>query len=565
VTWARAGGQILVDQLVRHGADRVFCVPGESYLSVLDALRDAPVAVTVCRQEGGAAMMAEADGKLTGRPGICFATRGPGATNASPGVYVADQDATPMILFVGQPERRFTGRTAFQELDCRSAFSAITKWAAQADDPASIPEIVARAFQVAASGRPGPVVVSLPEDVLTARAETADAGFRELAESYPSEDQIREVTAMLAHARLPVAILGGSRWSAAAVRRFTAFAEAYDLPVAVTFRRQMLFSADHRNYVGELGVGPNPALVDLVKRADVILLVGDQLSQVPSQDYTLLDTPDPPRLIHVYPDPGELGRLHHPHLAISASPEAFCARLGGLRPVQPSAWAGAARAARAAYLDWSDPAKAVTPGALQLGAVMGFLQERLPADAIVCNGAGNYAAWVHRYLRFRGYGTQLAPTSGSMGYGVPAAVAAIQRYPDRKVIAFAGDGCFLMNGQEFATAVQYDLPVIVIVIDNGMYGTIRMHQERQYPGRVSGTDLRNPDFVGYGRAFGGHGERVERTDEFAPAFERAAAAGKPAIIHCIIEPNAIAPSATISGIRREALALRSPRCQALTG
>jgi acetolactate synthase I/II/III large subunit len=510
-------------------------------------------------------MMAEAYGKLTGRPGICFAARGPGATNASPGVYIADQDATPMILFVGQPERRFTGRAAFQELDCRPTFSAMTKWVVQADDPARIPEIVARAFHEATSGRPGPVVVALPEDVLSTEAETADWPFVEPTESYPAEDQMHEMAAMLAHARLPVAILGGSRWSAVAVERFTGFAGACDLPVVVTFRRQMLFSADHPNYVGELGVGPNPALVDLVTKADVILLVGDQLSQVPSQDYTLLDGRTAPRLIHVHPDPGELGRLHHPHLAINASPEAFCACLCGLRPKWPDTWAAATRAARAAYLDWSDPGKTVSPGGLQLGAVMGFLRARLPADAVVCNGAGNYAAWVHRYLRFRGYGTQLAPTCGSMGYGVPAAVAARQRYPDRMVIAFAGDGCFLMNGQEFATAVKYDLPVIVIVIDNGMYGTIRMHQEREYPGRVSGTDLRNPDFAGYARAFGGHGERVERTDEFEPAFERAVAAGKPAIIHCVIEPDAIAPSLTISGIRRNALARGSARCGPLVG
>lgn len=538
----RSGGRILVDQLLRHGVDRVFCVPGESYLAVLDALIDVPIATIVCRQEGGAAMMADAYGKLTGRPGICFVTRGPGATNAAAGIHVAQQDSTPMILFVGQVRRAFAGRDAFQELDTQSVFATMTKWTVQVHDPSRLPEVVSRAFYLATSGRPGPVVIALPEDVLAERVAVADAQPYKPVESHPSLAQMRELAAILTQARLPVALLGGSRWSAVAVDQFANFAQAHDFPVAVTFRRQMLFPAHHPSYVGDLGVSPNPVLLGLIRRANVILLIGDQLSEVPSQGYTLLDTPTARRLVHVHPDVAELGRLYHPELAINASPVSFCAELADVRPDGRSILAHQTRAAHAAYLDWSDPSKAHTPGALQMGGVMSFLQKRLPADTIVCNGAGNYAAWVHRYFRFRHYGTQLAPISGSMGYGVPAAVAAKQMSPERMVIAFAGDGCFLMNGQEFATAVQYGLAIIVLVIDNGMYGTIRMHQEREFPGRVCATELNNPDFAAYARAFGGHGERVERTDEFEPAFERALAAGRPAILHCLIDPDATTPS-----------------------
>jgi acetolactate synthase-1/2/3 large subunit len=555
---ARTGGQILIDQLIVHGVDHLFCVPGESYLAALDAMHDAPIAVTVCRQEGGAAMMAEAYGKLTGRPGICFTTRGPGSTNASPGIHIARQDSTPLVMFVGQVGRSMREREAFQELDYRAVFGSVAKWATEIDDPSRLPELVSRAFHVATSGRPGPVVVALPEDMLTETASVADAPPFEIVETHPSLGQMAELQKLLWAAERPVAILGGSRWSAAAVQRFVRFAERFDLPVHCSFRRQMLFPADHPCHAGDLGIGPNPKLLARIKDSDLILLVGGRLSEMPSQGYTLLDIPAPRQtLVHVHPDPEELGRVYRPHLAVNAAPTAFSAALEAVQPPAALRWSGRTRAAHADYLAWSDPAAVKHPGALQMGPVMAHLREVLPADAILCNGAGNFSSWVHRFWPFRAYGTQLAPTSGSMGYGVPAAVGAKRIHPDRTVVAFAGDGDFLMNGQEFATAVQYDLPIVVILLDNGMYGTIRMHQERHYPGRISATELRNPDFAAYARAFGGHGERVERTEDFAPALERALASGKPAILHCLIDPEAITPTTTLAAIRDKALASRA--------
>jgi len=555
---SRTGGQILVDQLIRHGVDHLFCVPGESYLAVLDALHDASIQVTVCRQEGGAAMMADAYGKLTGRPGICFVTRGPGATNASPGLHIARQDSTPMILFVGQVERGMREREAFQELDYRAAFGSIAKWVTELDDPARFPELISRAFHIATSGRPGPVVIALPEDALTETASVPDAPAYEVIETHPAPGQIQELQRLLADAERPFVLVGGSRWSADAVRRFTEFAERFALPVSCSFRRQMLFPADHACYAGDLGLGVNPKLLARIKEADLILMVGGRLSEIPSQGYTLLDIPAPQqRLVHVHPDPDELGRVYRPHLAINASPTAFAAALADAQPQRPVSWADRTRQAHADYLAWSDPAQIDHPGALQMGQVMAHLRDVLSADTIFCNGAGNFATWVHRFWPFRNYGSQLAPTSGSMGYGLPAGVGAKRVMPDRTVVVFAGDGDFLMNGQEFATAVQYDLPILVVLIDNGMYGTIRMHQEREYPGRVSATSLKNPDFAAYARAFGGHGERVERTEEFGPALERARASGKPAILHCLIDPEVITPATTLTAIREKALTGRN--------
>lgn len=555
-TKTRTGGQILVDQLMVHGVTDVFCVPGESYLAVLDALHDASIRTTVCRQEGGAAMMAEAAGKLTGRPGICMVTRAPGITNASAGIHIAQQDSTPLIVFVGQVERGMMGREAFQELDYRAVFGTMTKWTVEIDDPARIPEIVSRAFHVAMAGRPGPVVIALPEDVLTNLAQVVDAPSYQPSETHPSLLQTIDLQKRLWAAKNPVAIVGGSRWSGQAIERFARFAERFDLPVAVSFRRQMCFPAEHRCFAGDLGIGPNPKLLARIKAADLVLLVGGRLSEMPSQSYTLFDIPgDGTRLVHVHPDSEELGRVYRPALAINATPTAFAAALETVHPPHVIAWAGAAAQAHADYLGWSD-GPAPVPGPFHPGEVIVALREQLPADAIICNGAGNYATWVHRYHRFRQFGTQLAPTSGSMGYGVPAAVGAKRLFPERTVIAFAGDGCFLMHGQEFATAVQYRLPVIIVVIDNGMYGTIRMHQERDYPGRVYATGLVNPDFRAYAFAFGGHGERVERTEDFAAAFERAKASGKPAIIHCLLDPEAITPARSLSTIRSEAMAAR---------
>lgn len=546
----RTGGQLIVDQLVAQGVDHVFCVPGESFLAVLDALVDVNINVTVCRQEGGAAMMADAHGKLSGRPGICMVTRGPGASNAMAGIHIARQDSTPLIMFVGQIDRSMREREAFQEMDYRAVFGPVSKWATEIDDPARIPEIVSRAFHVAMSGRPGPVVIALPEDMLTQVAEVLDAPRVEPIESAPAVGQMADLARRLATAKAPVAIVGGTRWSAQAVAQFADFAQRFSLPVTASFRRQMLFPHDHPCYIGDLGLGLNPELLKRVQEADLLLLVGGRLSEIPSQSYTLLNIPVPTQtLVHVHPDSGELGRVYFPELAINASASAFAAELSALAAPSQIPWAQETARLHKSYLAWSTPASVNPPGQLQMNKVMAYLEANLPADAIMTNGAGNYATWVHRFHRFTRFGTQLAPTSGSMGYGLPAAVGAKRVWPDRTVVCFAGDGCFMMHGQEFATAVQYNLPIITLVVDNGMYGTIRMHQEKFYPGRISATELRNPDFAAYAVAFGGHGERVERSEDFPAAFERARASGKPAIIHLLVDPQAITPSTTIDKIR----------------
>ena len=553
----RTGGQILVGQLVAHGVKHVFCVPGESFLAVLDALVDVDIEVTVCRQEGGAAMMADAHGKLTGEPGICMVTRGPGASNALAGIHIAKQDSSPLIVFVGQIERGMRDREAFQEMDYRAIFGQAAKWATEIDDPARIPEILSRAFHVATSGRPGPVVIALPEDMLVELATVPDAPRYTPVDCGPTAAQMAGLAERLAQAKAPVAILGGTRWDETSVREFAAFAERLQLPVAVSFRRQMLFPADHPCFIGDVGIGLNPALLKRIAEADLVLLAGGRMSEMPSQSYTLFDIPVPKQsLVHVHADSGELGRVYSPALAINATPTAFAAALASLPTPASRPWAQATAAMHQAYLAWSDPAPIRTPGALQMGGVMQYLEANLPPDAIMTNGAGNFATWLHRFHRFTRYATQLAPTSGSMGYGLPAAVGAKRLWPERTVVCFAGDGCFMMHGQEFATAVQYDLPIIVLIIDNGMYGTISMHQEKHYPGRISATQLRNPDFAAYARAFGGHGERVETTEQFGPAFERALASGKPAILHCLIDPEAITATTTITKLREAALKSR---------
>jgi acetolactate synthase-1/2/3 large subunit len=549
---SRSGGRILVDQLQIQGVERLTCVPGESFLAVLDALHDASIDVLVCRQEGGAAMMAEAYGKLTGRPGICFVTRGPGSMNGSHGIHVAAQDSTPMIMFVGQVERGMLGREAFQELDYKAVFGSIAKWVVEIDSAARIPEMVARAFRVAMQGRPGPVVVSLPEDILTEMSDVADAPRVEPADTAPSDADMAKLAGLLKTAKKPFMIVGGSRWSAEACAQIADFAARAGIPVGASFRRAQLFPADHPNFAGDLGIGLNPKLAARVKEADLLLLVGGRMSETPSVAYTLIDIPTPKQtLVHVHPGAEELGRVYQPALAIQASPIAFAARLSSLE-TSGRGNAEEAATAHADYLAWSDKPRKL-PGEFQYGEVMCWLRERLPADAILCNGAGNYAGWIHRFFRFTRFATQLAPTSGSMGYGVPAAVMAKRQHPDKIVIAFAGDGCFLMNGQEFATAVQYDIPVVIVLIDNGMYGTIRMHQENHYPARVSATDLKNPDFAALARAYGGHGERVETTEQFAPAFERALASGKPAILHCLLDPQAISAARTLDELRAAAM------------
>ena len=552
----RSAAEVLVDQLRIHGVRHVFCVPGESYLAVLDAFHDSDLSITVCRQEGGAAMMAEAVGKVTGRPGVCFVTRGPGATNAAHGIHIARQDSSPLVMFVGQVARETREREAFQELDYRAVFGSMTKWATEIDDPARLPEIVSRAFHTAANGRPGPVVVAIPEDVLVEGVAVADAPPFAPIETSPGPVEMRKFAELLARARAPILINGGSRWSQEACDRLARFAEKYALPVCTTFRRGSLFDQTHPCYAGDLGIGPNPKLLERIKSSDLVIVIGGRLGELPSQHYTLFDIPRPQTpFVHVHPGAEELGRVYNPHLAIHATPTAFTGALEDLKFTR--APAGDAKAAHADYLSWTEK-PTEQPGRVNFGAVMVWLRDNLPADAILCNGAGNYSAWVHRYFRFRRFGQYVAPASGSMGYGVPAAVAMKRLHPDRQVICLAGDGDFLMNGQEIATAVQYDLPIITIIFDNGMYGTIRMHQEREYPGRISATDLRNPDFPAYARAFGGFGISVERTEDFPAAFDEARASRKPAIIRLAIDPEAITPGTMLAKIRANAQTEKNP-------
>ena len=550
----RSGGRILVDQLEIHGANTAFCVPGESFLDVLDAFYAARerVRLIVCRQEGGAAFMAEAYGKLTGRPGICFVTRGPGATNASIGVHTAYQDSTPMVLFIGQVGSDVVEREAFQELDYRRMFGQMAKWVAQIDRADRIPEYVSHAFHTAIAGRPGPVVLSLPEDMLVSRAMAVDARAYARVKAHPGTADMDRLREMLSGAQKPLVILGGGDWSTRACDDVRAFIEANNLPAACSFRRQDLLDNRHPNYCGDVGIGINPALAQRVRSADLILVIGARLGEMTSSGYTLFSIPRPAQiLVHVHPSPEELGRVYQGELMINSGMEEFAAAAVKLPPVNSSHWRDWTHRARQEYLQNLE--LGAMPGALDLGEVMAFLRRRLPENAIVTNGAGNYSGWVQRFYQYTGFRTQLAPTNGAMGYGVPAGIAAKVVYPDRVVVSFSGDGCFTMNGQELATAVQYDLQVLFIVINNGMYGTIRMHQEREYPTHVYATALRNPDFAALAQAYGLHGEIVNKTEEFEPAFERALASSKPALLELRIDPEAITTRTTLSAVRQHAL------------
>jgi len=551
---ARTGGQILVDALKVHGADTVFCVPGESYLAALDALYDhrETVRLIVCRQEGGAANMAEAYGKLTGRPGICFVTRGPGATNASIGLHTAMQDSTPMILFIGQVGSDAVEREAFQEVDFRRMFGTMAKWVASIDRADRVAEYVSRAFHTAVAGRPGPVVLALPEDMLTASAPAVRFDPYRRVAAHPGQADMAKLRALLAEAKRPFVVVGGNGWSREACADLEAFVAANDLPVGASFRRQDLFDNRDPHYAGDIAVGMNPALAQRVRDADLLLVIGARLGEWTTGGYTLIDIPRPrQRLVHVHAGAEELGRVYQADLPINAGMPEFAAAARALSPAPAAAWKAWTQAARTDYEQWQRPG--AMSGALDLGAVMVWLRERLPPESIVTNDAGNFAIWVHRFYRYTGFRTQLGPTSGAMGYGVPSAVAAKVVHPERPVVAFCGDGGFMMTGQELATAVQYDLAVIFIVVNNGMFGTIRMHQEREYPGRVSGTGLKNPDFAALARAYGAHGETVERTADFAGAFERAIGSGRPALLELRIDPEAITPRTTLSAIRAEAL------------
>jgi acetolactate synthase-1/2/3 large subunit len=548
MTKLRTGGRILVDALVAQGCDRIFTVPGESFLPVLDALVDSPgIDVVVTRAEGGAAYMAEADGKMTHRPGICFVTRGPGATNASIGVHVAMQDSTPMILFVGDVARDARDREGFQEVDFPAFFSPLCKWAARIDDAARIPEYVARAYATAMNGRPGPVVLALPEDMLEETAEAIDRPRVERAVQGCDPETMNAVYDKFRSASAPIAIVGGADWDADTARDFALFAMRTGLPVAAAFRRQDAMPNDFPLYAGNLGYGPNPKLVARIKRADLVLVVGARLGEATTDGYELI-TPDHPGqiLIHVHPDPEELNRVYRADLAVCADARSFARTISQLMDETSTAEADGP-AAHAEWEEWNTPF--ANGMKLDLGLCWGELRERLPADSIICNGAGNFSAWAHRFWRYAAQPSQLAPTAGAMGYGTPAAIAASIRFPERRAGAVAGDGDFMMNGQELATAVRQNARLLVLLIDNGSYGTIRMHQERRYPARISATDLTNPDFAALARAYGGWAETVETTDQFAPALARALEQPGVALLHLKTDIERISPTMTVSGLR----------------
>jgi len=544
---ARTGGRILVDALRVHGVDRLFCVPGESYLDVLDALYDTPqIAVVVAKHEGAAANMAEADGKLTGRPGICFVTRGPGATHASIGVHTAYHDSTPMILFIGQVPRDVRGREAFQEVEFRRMFGPLAKWAAEIEAADRIPEYVLRAFQVATSGRPGPVVLALPEDVLAEESHACDTQPYHSVQTTPRDADLRALRDELEKASKPLLIVGGSWWTEAGCAALAHFAEANALPVLASFRRQDLIDNRHPCYAGHLSLGLPPFLQQRVKTADLIIALGSRLGDVTTMTYSVLKPPRiSARLVHIHPDPNELNRVYQADVAIIAAASAAAERLAELAPIESPSWRNWTAEARREYEKFiAVPEKGPRHG-VDMAAVIRHLATHLPANAIVANGAGNFTVWVHRFFTYKAPHTELAPTSGSMGYGFPAAIAAALRYPDRTTVCVAGDGDFLMYPQELATAAQYGARLLVLIVNNGMYGTIRMHQERRFPGRVSATDLAAPDFVRLAQSFGAYAERVETTEAFAPAFDRALGAGTSAVLELRVDPNQITPDRRI--------------------
>ena len=541
----RTAARILADQLVVHGVDTAYCVPGESYLAVLDALHDTPIRLVTTRHEAAAANMADAYGKLTGRPGVCLVTRAPGATHASVGIHTAYQDSTPLVLFVGQVPRHHLGREAFQELDYARMFGEMAKWVATMDDAAGVPELVSHAFHVATSGRPGPVVIELPEDAQATEADVPDAEPYRPAQASASAGDVVRALDLVGAAERPLIVVGGGGWSAQAGRDVIAFAEASNVPVAASFRRQDYVDNGSPAYAGMLTLGLDPALATRVREADVVLALGTRLGEIATQSYTLLEPPRPhQRLVHVHADPDELGRVYEAELPIVSGSPQFAAALRPVDGVDRAAWVADARRDYLANLRHGP-----MPGELHMGEVMAHLRDRLPDDAVITNGAGNFSVWAHRFYEFRRFGTQLASCAGAMGYGVPAAVAAQLLHPERIVVCLAGDGDFLMSGNELATAVQYRAPIVVLVVNNGMLGTIRMHQERHFPGRTVGTDLVNPDFAAYARAFGAHGAVVERTADFPAAFEEALATGRPALLELRVDPEGITPRATLSQIR----------------
>jgi acetolactate synthase I/II/III large subunit len=550
----RTGGQVLVDALKIHGVDTVFCVPGESYLAALDALAGAgnTIRTITCRQEGGAAYMAEAYGKLTGKPGVLMVTRGPGACNASVGVHTGFQDSTPMLVLIGQVARDTEYREAFQEIDYHQFYAPLCKWVAQAESAERLPELVSQAFHRACSGRPGPVAISLPEDMLTDRVEVADTAAYQRVQAGVEPDAIARMRALLAAAQRPLVIAGGGGWSKRACDDLRRFVEANNLPTGAAFRNQDRLDNHHANYVGPFGVGASAQIGALIRAADLVIAIGARLGEATTQGYTLLTPPcAAQQLVHVHPDAAELGRVYQAQVPVCAGVEHFLRAAAEMPPVDHSAWQKWSAEARNAYLEDLKPTPGM-PGDLDMASVMAHLRECLPADAILTTDAGNFSTWMHRHYQYHGFPTQLGPTNGSMGYGVPAAVAARLLHPDRPVVAFVGDGGMLMTGQEIATAIHHNIDPVILVINNNMYGTIRMHQERDYPGREFATSLSNPDFAAWAKSFGAHGERVTRTEEFAAAFERASKAGKVAVIELCIDPDVISTRTTLSAVRGKA-------------
>jgi acetolactate synthase-1/2/3 large subunit len=535
-------GHLLVECLKQQGVERVFCVPGESYLAVLDGLYESGIETVVARHEGGASIMAEADGKMTGRPGICFVTRGPGATNASSGVHIATQDSTPMILFIGQIGRQMRGREAFQEMDYRAYFGSVAKWVEEIDDATRIPEIINHAWHIAMSGRPGPVVIALPEDMLRDMVAEKAGPSVKVASPAPASADIEKFVSLLENSSRPLIVAGGSRWSFEAANMLRQFSEAWGIPVGLSFRRQQLLDANHSNYAGDVGLGINPELKERVANSDCLILLGCRFSENPSQGFSLLDMPGNGKgLVHVHPGPEELGRIYSAEVSINATPETF---LNALLELKPKAnWQDQADEAHRSYLEWTnEPPKGV--GDVTMSSAIKVIRQKLPEDAILCNGAGNYAIWLHRFHRYK-WGTQLAPTSGSMGYGMPAAIAAAKRNPEKTVVVLAGDGCFQMHAMEFGVACEHGLNIKVIVCDNEVYGTIKMHQDRDYPGRVSGTNMKNPDFKAWASSYGASAHTVNEDSEFESILESALNEDGPVLIHLKLDARDIAPGKVI--------------------
>ncbi len=551
---SRTGGRILADQLRLLGADTIYCVPGESFLGLLEGLyaHQSDIKVVTCRHESGASNMADAYGKLTGKPGICAVTRGPGATNASNGVHTAYQDSTPMIVLIGQVGRGMMDREAFQEMDYRRMFGEMAKWVAQIEDASRIPEYLARAWKVALSGRPGPVVLALPEDMLTEEANCVDLRPTPLPKSAPLPSDIQALEGLMQEAENPLLVIGGPSWSQACTQKVAEFAERTGIPVATSFRCQDYIDNGHDNYVGVIGIAPLPKLRQrMLEDVDLLVAIGPRFGEMTTQGYSLIDIPNPRmKFVHVHPGPEELGQVYQPDLSIASDPEAFFDAAAGIGTEGGNdRWAGLREQQRADYKAFLEPTE--VPGKVNMGDVVRHMTETMPEDTVITNGAGNYTVWVHRFHEHKAYRTQLAPTSGSMGYSVPAAIVAKLHHPDREVVCVAGDGCFMMTAQELATAYQYGADIIYIVVNNGMYGTIRMHQERNHPAHVIATDLVNPDFVAYAAAFGISGERVDTTEAFPDALDRARKAKGGYLIEIAVDPEALTPNQSLSGARAQ--------------